>query len=84
MRSAMSIVKALAEEHGSPLYVFDEDSFVKNYRSFEACMRSVYENYQISYSYKTNYSPYICRLVRKLRSFPIWNSPLRGLWEMTI
>ena len=54
---------------GSPLYVFDEDSFVKNYKRFEKCFRSVYGRYTVSYSYKTNYAPYICRLVRDLGGY---------------
>ena len=48
---------------GSPLYVFDEDAFIRNYRRFVDCFQSIYKNYTVSYSYKTNYAPYICKLV---------------------
>ncbi len=54
---------------GSPLYVFDEDSFLENYKRFEKCFKSIYKKYTISYSYKTNYAPYICRLVYDLGGF---------------
>ena len=54
---------------GSPLYFFDEDAFVRNYKHFEDCLRSVYSNYHVSYSYKTNYAPYICRIVRNLGGY---------------
>lgn len=57
------------EAWGSPLYVFDEESFLKNYLHFETCFKSAYKKYLISYSYKTNYSPYICRLVRSLGGY---------------
>ena len=54
---------------GTPLYVFDEEAFVKNYKRFEGCFKSIYKKYTVSYSYKTNYAPYICRLIRKLGGF---------------
>ncbi len=54
---------------GTPLYVFDEEAFLKNYRHFEGCFKSIYKKYTVSYSFKTNYAPYICRLVHKLGGF---------------
>ena len=32
-------------------------------------MRSVYGNYRIAYSFKTNYAPYICRSAKVLGAF---------------
>ena len=63
------IISEYCNNWGSPLYIFDEESFVENYKHFEKCFKSVYEKYNISYSYKTNYAPYICRLVRELGGF---------------
>ncbi len=54
---------------GSPLYIFDENAFIKNYKRFEQSLKSIYKNYRVSYSYKTNYSPYICRLVHKMGGY---------------
>ncbi len=54
---------------GLPLYIFDEDAFVSNYHLFEHCFKSIYKNYRVSYSFKTNYAPYICRLVHKLGGY---------------
>lgn len=62
-------VQNYCDAWGSPLYVFDEDSFVKNYRRFEAAFKSIYSKYKVSYSFKTNYAPYICRLVRDLGGY---------------
>ena len=45
------------------MYVFDEEEFLRNYRRFDQCFKNAYENYRISYSFKTNYAPYICKLV---------------------
>ena len=32
-------------------------------------MKRIYSNYKVSYSYKTNYTPYICQLVKKLGGY---------------
>ena len=43
----------------TPFYVFDKSGFIENYRCFEKQMQEIYPNYLISYSYKTNYTPYL-------------------------
>ena len=53
----------------TPFYEFDEDGFIENYRHLEKAMKDVYSNYKISYSYKTNYTPYICQLVKKMGGY---------------
>lgn len=62
-------IRGYCDTWGSPLYVFDEDSFIKNYKHFEKCFKNIYKKYTVSYSYKTNYSPYICRLVNALGGY---------------
>lgn len=59
----------LIENRGTPFYVFDEQGFIDNYRALEKSMRDVYPMYMISYSYKTNYTPYICELVKKMGGY---------------
>lgn len=54
---------------GSPIYLFREEAFVKNYKDFVRCFDKYYSKYQLSYSYKTNYTPYICKLVKKLGGY---------------
>lgn len=54
----------LLEEFGSPLYVFDDKAFVENYNHLSKAFRKEYENYVLGYSYKTNYTPHICKLVK--------------------
>lgn len=61
--------KDLVKQYGSPLYVFDEDGFIENYKTLECCIKNIYSNYQLSYSFKTNYAPYICALVRSLNGY---------------
>lgn len=59
----------LLKAYGSPLYVFDESAFVENYNNLCDAFRNVYPNYNPGYSYKTNYTPHICNLVKQLGGF---------------
>ena len=62
-------IEKLRSRFGSPLYVFDEAGFIDNYIKLEHAMRSEYSKYRIAYSFKTNYTPYICALVKRLGGF---------------
>ncbi len=53
----------------TPQYVFQEAAFVENYRRFESCFQRLYPNYRVAYSFKTNYTPYICGLVKQLGGY---------------
>lgn len=59
----------LLKQYGSPLYVFDDKGFMDNYKHLCEAFRRVYPNYNPGYSYKTNYTPHICKLVKKLGGF---------------
>lgn len=59
----------LAKRCGTPLYVFDEKEFIENYTQLTGCFQKAYPNYRLSYSFKTNYTPYICSLVKKLGGY---------------
>ncbi len=59
----------ITNKYGSPLYVFDEKAFIENYNHLLTAFRSIYSKYNIGYSYKTNYTPYICKLVKDLGGY---------------
>ncbi len=59
------IIDDLESKYDLPLYVFDEEGFKEDYRELTESMKSLYEKYQIAYSFKTNYTPYICNLVKE-------------------
>ena len=63
------IITDLIQQNGTPFYLFDEKGFIDNYRKIEDTFKAVYPNYQISYSYKTNYTPFVCQLVKSLGGF---------------
>lgn len=53
----------------TPFYIFDKMGFIKNYKYFEEQMKKVYPKYLLSYSYKTNYTPYICKIVKEMGGY---------------
>ena len=58
-----------ANELDTPYYVFYANEFIDNYRDLENSMKAVYPNYQIAYSFKTNYTPAVCSLVKNLGGY---------------
>jgi diaminopimelate decarboxylase len=66
----MRLSKAIADElisiYGSPLYVFHKDDFIENYNKLLNAISNIYPKYNIAYSYKTNYTPGICKTVKEL------------------
>lgn len=69
MKYSRELIDKLVKEYGSPLYIFNEDEFRRNYKHFVSAMSSVYDKYHLSYSYKTNYCPYICKVVKELGGY---------------
>lgn len=69
MQLEINDILKLEEKFGSPLYVFDKKDFVDNFNEFSSCFKSYYSKYTVSYSYKTNYTPYICKIVKDLGGY---------------
>lgn len=59
-------VKDYINKYGSPLYILHVDEFRKNYLNLLNTIRAYYPKYNIAYSYKTNYTPRICKVVKEL------------------
>ena len=59
----------LIESCKTPFYYFDVQGFIENYHDLNHTFQSIYKNYQLSYSYKTNYTPYICEIVKQLGGY---------------
>lgn len=59
----------LTGRFGCPFYLFEEADFLDNARSLEKAMQAHYGKYRIAYSFKTNYTPYICKTVRKIGAY---------------
>ncbi len=60
---------AIAQQYGSPFYVFDSVRFRNSIQRFSAAMRARYEPFILGYSYKTNYLPAACIQVKEAGGF---------------
>jgi diaminopimelate decarboxylase len=58
-------IKNIESVAGSPFYLFNRDSFIDNFDNITKAFGSRYENFIIGYSFKTNYIPYMCNIVRE-------------------
>lgn len=50
---------------GSPFYVVDRRRFETNFDDLTAAFSSRYQPFTLAYSYKTNYIPYLCGIVKQ-------------------
>lgn len=62
-------IRNLESKFGLPLYLFNKEEFIQNYKELEETFRAIYPNYHICYSYKTNYTPAICQVVKELGGY---------------
>lgn len=60
------LIDRLVKEYGSPLYVFQKERLVNDYNRLVDAFRSYYPKYRVAYSYKTNYAPRVCQIMKGL------------------
>lgn len=61
----MNFKQILKINHDS-FYIYNEDNLVDNFNKFLKSFKSLYNNVEIAYSYKTNYLPEICKKINYL------------------
>ncbi len=52
-----------------PYYLLDENRIEDDYRKLHKAFSSLYNNFLIAYSYKSNYVPYMCGILHKLGAY---------------
>ena len=57
-------IQSLVLQHGSPFYLIDRQQFEQNFDALTAAFSSRWNPFILAYSYKTNYIPYLCRLIK--------------------
>ncbi len=63
------IIGNLKSEYGDAFYLLDSKQFRINFNELKAAFSSVYPNFNIAYSYKTNYTPKLCKIVDELGGY---------------
>ena len=69
MELTKEIIGKISEEYGDSFYVLDTEQFKSNFLELQEAFRNKYANTFISYSYKTNYIPRLCKLVDELGGY---------------
>ncbi len=59
----------LTKQYGEAFYLLDSVQFKKNYFELKKAFTDIYSNFNIAYSYKTNYTPKLCRIVNELGGY---------------
>lgn len=62
-------MKQLTEQIGDAFYMLESKQFKQNYLELKSEFVKIYPNFNIAYSYKTNYTPKLCRIVNELGGF---------------
>ncbi|MCA8944178.1 MAG: alanine racemase [Planctomycetes bacterium] len=63
MKPSHDTLERIAREHGDSFYLLDLDAFRSNYHRLRDSFRNHYPDTEIAYSYKTNYTPRLTKLV---------------------
>jgi diaminopimelate decarboxylase len=64
-----SMLRRLAQKHGASFFVLDAVRFRANFRSLHAAFQRHYPKVELAYSYKTNYTPHLCRIAHEEGGF---------------
>lgn len=62
-------MKCLTEQVGDAFYLLESKQFRENFVELKEEFTKIYPNFNIAYSYKTNYTPKLCRIVNELGGF---------------
>ena len=63
------ILNGLREKYGEAYYLIDSVQFRNNFMELKEAFSNIYSNFNIAYSYKTNYVPKLCKIVNELGGY---------------
>ena len=69
MKLNREMLEKIEQTEGSSFYIADLDQFKKNYYRLLNTYRRYYPNTYIAYSYKTNYLPNFCKIIKEEGGF---------------
>ena len=64
MELNINLLNRLERKLGESWYILDIERFTANYRRLLDAFNGIYPNTHLAYSYKTNYIPQLCKIVR--------------------
>lgn len=63
------IICSLRDKYGESFYLLDSKKFGQNYVELKKAFSDIYPNFNIAYSYKTNYTPKFCKIVNEMGGY---------------
>lgn len=63
------VINELRKEYGDAFYLLDSEQCRNNFLELRDTFRKIYPNFNIAYSYKTNYTPKFCKIVNELGGY---------------
>jgi len=63
MKLNFDLLNNISAEHGDSFYLLYSARFAKNYDDFLGAFQDIYPKTTIGYSYKTNYTPKLCKII---------------------
>lgn len=63
------VINELRKEYGDAFYLLDSEQYRNNFLELRNTFRKIYPNFNIAYSYKTNYTPKFCKIVNELGGY---------------
>lgn len=64
-----SKLDSLTNTYGNAFYLLDSEQFKKNFIQLKSAFSGIYSNFNIAYSYKTNYTPDFCKIANELGGY---------------
>lgn len=62
-------ITELRKEYGDAFYLLDSEQFRNNFMELREAFSKIYPNFNIAYSYKTNYTPKFCKIIDELGGY---------------
>lgn len=69
MALTLSLLQQIENAYGSAFYLLDTEQFRENYRELLSAFRHYYPETHIAYSYKTNYTPRLCKIIDEMGGY---------------
>lgn len=69
MQINSKVISRLRSQYGEAFYLLDSEKFKNNFTELKNIFSSIYPNFNIAYSYKTNYTPKLCKIVNELGGY---------------
>lgn len=63
------VISNLRKEYGDAFYLLDSEQYRNNVLELRDTFRKIYPNFNIAYSYKTNYTPRFCKIINELGGY---------------